>query len=303
MIRSLDEIIAEAKKKETYRIAVAAAQDVPVLLAVARAKEENIAEPVLVGDKDEILKISIDLGLDFGDTEIIDIEDKTEACMKAAHLVSEGRADLIMKGFVDTAVIMRAVLDPQNDLLRDRLVSHVAVLQVPAYERLFYITDSAMNIAPDLEQKQDIIINAVEVAHALHNERPNVGILAAVEKVNPKMECTVHAKELTDRCRKGAITGCSVYGPLALDNAVSEEAAKHKGIKSSVAGNADILLAPDIEAGNILNKSMEYFAGGLKASIIVGAKVPVVLTSRASSAQSKLYSIALGVLVASYEGE
>ena len=184
---------------------------------------------------------------------------------------------------------MRAVLDKENNLRKSPVISHVAVMQVPGFDRLFYVTDSAMNIAPTLEQKAAILKNAVEVAHALENEMPRAAVLCAVEKVNPKMPCTLDAKELARQNKQGDIPGCLVDGPLALDNAVSIEAAKHKGVDSPVAGRA----------GNMLNKAMEYFAGADKAGVMMGAKVPIILTSRAASPQSKLYSIALGVLIAS----
>lgn len=219
--------------------------------------------------------------------------------MKAAELVRDKKADVLMKGMVDTGLIMRAVLDKENNLRKSPVISHVAVMQVPGFDRLFYVTDSAMNIAPTLEQKAAILKNAVEVAHALENEMPRAAVLCAVEKVNPKMPCTLDAKELARQNKQGDIPGCLVDGPLALDNAVSIEAAKHKGVDSPVAGRADILLVPDIEAGNMLNKAMEYFAGADKAGVMMGAKVPIILTSRAASPQSKLYSIALGVLIAS----
>ena len=303
MIKTLDQMVEAVKGRKIRKVAIAVAQDDDVLKAVHAAKEENIIIPVLVGDKDEIEKIATANGLDFSDTEMIDIKDKAEACNKAASLIKEGRADLLMKGFVDTSVVMRAVLNPENELLRGGLISHCVVLEVPGLDKLYYVTDAAMNIAPSLDDKEAIINNAVEVAHALHNELPNVAVLAAVEKVNPKMECTLDAQELTARNESGKIKGCTVYGPLALDNAVSLHAAQHKGITHPVAGNADILLAPDIEAANMLNKAMEHFAKAKKAGVIVGAKVPVILTSRATSAQSKMYSIALGALVAGYEGE
>ena len=265
MIKTLDQMVEAVKGQKIKKVAIAVAQDDDVLKAVHAAKEEKIIIPVLVGDKDEIEKIAASDGLDFSDTEIIDIKDKAEACNKAASLIKEGKADLLMKGFVDTSVVMRAVLNPENELLRGGLISHCVVLEVPGFDKLYYVTDAAMNIAPSLDDKEAIINNAVEVAHALQNEKPNVAVLAAVEKVNPKMECTLDAQELTARNEKGQIKGCTVYGPLALDNAVSVHAAQHKGITHPVAGNADILLAPDIEAANMLNKAMEHFAKAKKA--------------------------------------
>jgi len=298
MLRTLDEVVAAAKRPEPCTIAIAAAQDQDVLTAVYAAVRQGLVKPLLVGDKTEILRIAAKAGLPALPADIIDEPDKTAACMRAAALVRDQKADLLMKGFVDTSLIMRAVLSSENQLRKSALISHVVVMEVPGFDRLFHVTDSAMNIAPDLEQKSIILENAVEVAHALGNELPKVAVLCAVEKVNPKMPCTLDAQELAERNRRGEITGCQVDGPLALDNAVSAQAAKHKGIDSSVAGNADILLVPDIEAGNMLNKAMEYFGGAKKAGVMMGAKVPIVLTSRATSAESKMYSIALGVLIA-----
>jgi len=298
MLRTLEEVLTAAKETETCTIAVAAAQDRDVLTAVYAAVKEGLIIPILVGDKEEIEAIAKEANLPVLPEHIIDEPDKAAACMKAAQLASDRKADLLMKGFVDTSIVMKAVLSPEMNLKKTAQISHTVVMEVPGFDRLFYVTDSAMNIAPTLEQKAAIIENAVEIAHALQNELPKVAALCAVESVNPKMPCTLDAKELTEQNRLGKIKGCVVDGPLALDNAVSPEAALHKGIDSPVAGYADILLVPDIEAGNLLNKAMEYFAGAKKAGIMMGAKVPIVLTSRATSAQSKMYSIALGVLVA-----
>ncbi|MCR4443527.1 MAG: phosphate butyryltransferase [Peptococcaceae bacterium] len=298
MIKTFADMIKAVKQKEPKTIAVAAAQDKGVLSAVDSACRQGIIKAILVGDKSETERIAKVIGLDLAKFEIIDIRDKEEACLKAVELVHNGQAALPMKGFVDTEMILKAVLDKKVGLKTGRLLSHVGVLSVPGYERLFIISDSAMTIAPTLSEKVDIINNAVAVARALGIEVPKVAVICAVEKVNPKMPATIDAEILTQMNERGEITGCLVKGPLALDNAVSPEAAEHKGIRHPVAGRADVLITPDIEAGNILNKSMEYFGYAEKAGIIMGAKVPIILTSRASSDQSKLNSIALGVLVA-----
>jgi len=194
---------------------------------------------------------------------------------------------------------MKAVLDKEVGLRTDSVISHVAVFDIEGYDRLFLVTDAAMNLAPSLEEKAKLINNAVQVANALDNKEPKVGVVCAVEKVNPKMEATLHAAELVKMNEEGTIKGCMVGGPFALDNAISVEAAEHKGIHHPVAGRADILLTPDIEAGNVLYKSMAFFAKSKNAGIIMGAKAPIVLTSRADSHEAKLNSIALGVLIAS----
>lgn len=299
MLRTLEEVLAAAKRTGVCTMAVAVAQDEDVLAAVYKAVEAGIVKPILVGDKAEILKIAGKAGIPVTEESILDETDKAEACQKAALLIKEGKADLVMKGFVDTSVVMKAILNKENDLKKSSQISHVLALEVAGFDRLFYVTDSAMNIAPTLEQKVAILENAVEVAHALGNAEPKVAALCAVEKVNQKMPCTLDAAELKERNQRGEITGCVVDGPLALDNAVSVHAAEHKGISGPVAGHADILLVPDIEAGNMLNKAMEYFGHAKKAGVMMGAKIPIVLTSRASSAESKMYSIAMGVLVAS----
>ena len=291
--------MVSAKQLPPLRLAVAVAQDKAVMTAVYAAAEQGIVKPLLIGDREEIMRMGRECGLPVREQEVVDAPDKEHACMKAAEMVRDQRADLLMKGLVDTSLIMRAVLNHENNLKKSALISHVAVMEVPGVDRLLYVTDSAMNIAPTLDQKAAILENAVEVAHALGNPLPKAAILCAVETVNPKMPCTAEARALSLQNRDGRFKGCVVDGPLALDNAVSEEAARHKGIHSPVAGCADILLVPDIEAGNLLNKSLEYFSHAKKAGVMMGAKIPVVLTSRATSSQSKLYSIALGVLIAS----
>ena len=298
MIRTMQELLEEAKKGEPGRLAVAAAQDSYVLDAVMQAKDLGIAEPILVGDKAAIEEVLAELGRADADVRIVDEPDKAEACQAAARLVRDGEADFIMKGLVDTSVIMRAILNKENELRTGATISDVLALEIDGYDRLFIVTDPAMSIAPTLEQKVDLINNAVMVAHALGNECPKVAALAAVEKVNEKMPCTVEAAKLAEMNRAGEIEGCIVDGPLQFDNVVSEEAAKHKGIESPVAGAADVLLVPDIEAGNMLVKAAEFFGHAKKAGVIVGAKAPIALTSRASSAESKLYTIAIARLIA-----
>jgi len=298
MIKAFDEIVKYAQEKGPKTLAVAVAQDAEVLNAVNSAKDLGIAEAILVGDKEEIEKAAASCGVDVAKFTIIDEKDKAEACKKAVSLISEGKADIVMKGLVDTAIILKAVLAEEAGLRTGNVLSHVAVFEVNGYDRLFIVTDAAMNIAPDLEQKKQIIENAVKVAHAMGNMEPKVAVLAAVEKVNPKMQATLDADALVEMNKKGEIKDCLIGGPFALDNAVSVEAAKHKGIDHPVAGHADILMVPQIEAGNMLYKSMVFFAKAQNAGIIVGAKVPIVLTSRADSDIAKLNSIAIGVLMA-----
>lgn len=295
-MRNFDEILELARKKGPKTIAVACAEDKEVLLAVEAARKENIATAILVGDQEKIQAIGKDLSIDLKNYEVINEPDITKASYKAVELVSSGKASLLMKGLVDTSIILKAVLDKEIGLRTGKPLSHVAVFKLQDYNRLFFVTDAAMTLAPDLEGKKHILENAVSVAHALELKEPKVAVLCAKEKVNEKMVCTVEAHELEEMNKRGEITGCVVGGPFALDNAVSEEAARHKGMDHPVAGKADILLVPDIESGNILYKSMVFFAKGDNAGIIVGAKKPIVLTSRADSDIAKLNSIALGVL-------
>ena len=297
MIHSFQELV-DSVKNANRRIAVAVAQDAEVLIAVRKAADLGIVKPVLVGEEAAIKSIAAEINVSLDGMEIIDEADKIEACRKAVKLVHDGDADVVMKGIVDTSVILKAVLDKDIGLRESPVLSHVALFGVDGFDRLLYITDAAMCIAPDVEQKAHIIGNAVKVAHALGNENPIVTCLCAVEKVNPKMQATLDAAELVERNKRGEISGCTVCGPLALDNAVSVEAAKHKGITDPNAGKADILLVPYIEAGNIFYKSLTYMAKAQNAGMIVGAKAPVVVTSRADSDETKLNSIALAIAVA-----
>lgn len=299
MISTFGDIIEFARRRGPKTIAVAVAQDSEVLAAVKDAGEMGIAKAILVGDGDEILKVAGEIKIDVSGFEIIDEKDKARAAAKAVELVSSGKADMVMKGLVDTSIILKAVLDERIGLRTGKVLSHVAVFEVPGYDRLFLVSDAAMNIAPDLSQKVQIIENAVQVAKSLEYEEPKVAVVCAVEKVNPKMQATLDAQDLVKMNQEGRIKDCLVGGPFALDNAVSIEAAKHKGIDHPVAGRADILFVPYIEVGNVLYKSMVYFAKAKSAGIVVGAKAPIILTSRADTHEAKLNSIALGVLMAS----
>lgn len=301
MIRDFETMLRELKKAGPRTIAVGAAEDADVLLSVENARRLGIARAILTGDKTGIEAIAAKNGIDLGNYEIINAPDPADACLTAVDLVRRGEAALPMKGFTDTSVMLKAVLHKEKGLRGNGLISHVGVLKVAGFNRLFFVSDSAMTIAPDAEAKAGIIRNAVQVAHSFGLDEPKVALLCAVEKVNGKMPATLDAEELTRMNERGEITGCLVKGPLQLDNAVSAEAARHKGIRHPVAGQADILIAPDIEAGNILNKSMEYFARAEKAGVIMGARTPIILTSRASSDRAKLNSIALGLLVAGRE--
>ena len=299
MIKNFDELLEVAVKKGPKSISVACAQDDDVLKAIKIAYDKGIVNGYLVGDEDEIRKIASEIDLDLKGFEIINILDMAEASLKAVELVSTGKADLVMKGLVDTSIILKAVLNKEVGLRTGNALSHVAIFDVPTYHKILLVTDAAMNIAPDLQTKKQIIENTLFVTRALEIDMPNVGVIAAKEKVTESMIATVDAGELVKMNKEGLITGCKVGGPFALDNAVSKEAAEIKGIKDPMAGDVDVLLCPTIEAGNVLYKALNFLASAKSAGIIVGAKAPIVLTSRADSDDSKLNSIALGVLMAS----
>lgn len=293
MIRKLSELVTIAKDKSTQRLAVAAAGDEAVLSAVKNASTSNIVKPILVGDKKQIEAIAKSIDFDLSKIDIYDVADPAKAAQKAVSLVNQGEADVLMKGHVSTGPLLKAVLDKENGLRKGGTLSHVAFIESPYYHKLLGVTDAAMNIAPELSEKADIIRNAVDGFHRLGIEKPKVAVIGAVEVVNPKMSATTDAAILSTMNRRGQIKGCEVDGPYAIDNAVSKEAAKHKGIHNPVAGDADIIMLPDINAGNVAYKTLNFLGGGLSAAVIMGAAVPIVLTSRADSEESKLMSIAL----------
>lgn len=298
MIKSFEEAILKAQGQNTKKVAVAVAQDKPVLEAIRDAKAKDIADAVLVGDKEEITSIALSIGMDINDFEIVDEPNIKKAALKAVELVSTGKADMVMKGLVDTATFLRSVLNKEIGLRTGRLMSHVAVFQVENIDRLLFLSDAAFNMYPDLKAKVDIINNSVKVAHAVGIEIPKVAPICAVEVVNPDMPATVDASILSKMNDRGQIKGCIIDGPLALDNALSEEAAKHKGVSGPVAGRADIFIMPNIESGNIMYKTLTYAGKSKSGGILVGTAAPVVLTSRADSHETKMNSIALAALVA-----
>jgi phosphate butyryltransferase len=284
-MKKLGEIVAAVSDYPVKRVAVAAAGDATVIDAVARAAEAEVAEAVLVGDEGAIWPLAEEAGLPLADDAVVHEPVPERAALRAAELVRSGRADVLMKGYLHTDDFLRAVLDKEVGLRTGLRMSHVFVAEMPAYDRLILVTDPAMNIAPDLEAKAEIILNAVHLAHVLGIEEPRVACLAAVELLNPAMEATVDATCLAKMWERGQFQPrCIVDGPFGFDNAVSPAAAKHKKIAGPVAGQANILLVPCIEAGNIVVKSFVYAAGARVAGGVVGAAAPVVLTSRADSA-------------------
>ncbi|MGM0846098.1 MAG: phosphate butyryltransferase [Bacillota bacterium] len=298
----LDNLIEQATQLKDATVAVAAAEDKEVLEAVSMAVERGMAKFLLFGDSEKINEILKSVSPKLAENPAISVlhaDNSKEAAESAVKAVRNNEATALMKGNIATAVILKAVLNKEFGLRTGNALSHVAVFEIPGYERLTVLTDAGMNIAPDLDQKVQIINNSVAVATGIGIKNPKVAPLAAVEVVNPSMQATVDAAVLTQMNRRGQIKGCVVDGPLALDNAVSLEAAEHKGIRSEAAGKADILLVPNIETGNALYKSLIYFARAKVGAVIAGAKAPIVLTSRADSAESKLYSLALAICSAS----
>ena len=283
-------------------LAVACAADEEVISAVTQAVSEHYVSAILVGDEALIKDFSSKHHFSLEDIRIINEKDPVLACELAVKLVFNHEADLLMKGLVDTGVLLRAVLNKEWGLRTDHLLSHVTVFTVPSVDKLFLMSDGAMNIAPDVNAKKQIIENCIPVTSALGIQHPNVAVICAVEKINPKMQATLDAEELSALQKAGAILGCEVDGPFAFDGAVSIEAAHHKGMSNPNAGKADVLLMPNIEAGNILYKAITYFAKGSAACVISGAAAPIVLTSRSDSDETKFNSILLAILMAQHKG-
>jgi phosphate acetyltransferase len=274
---------------------VAPTTDVALGGAMAAA-EAGLIEPILVGGERAIRGLAASRSVDLGQVRIVDAADDADAARKAVALCREGVAKGLMKGSLHTDVLMHAVLDADHGLRTTRRVSHVFVIDAPAYPRPLLVTDAAINIYPTLDDKVDIAKNAIELAHALGIARPNVAILSAVETVTSKIVSTIDAAALCKMADREQITGAVLDGPLAFDTAVSAEAAKIKGLASPVAGAADVLLVPDLESGNVLAKQLEYLGGAEMAGVVLGVRAPIVLTSRSDSARARLASCAVAVL-------
>lgn len=294
MIKNLDELIRLSKLKDKKTLAVAVAEDSIVLKAVIESVEQGIINAVLVGNKEKIIQICKDENLNYSNIRILDIKDAKKAAEESIGLILSGEAHFLMKGMIATSELLKAVLNKAFNMKKGEVLSHVMVYEIPTYHKLLFITDGGMIMNPNINDKIQIINNAIEVTRAFGIGNPKIAPLCAVETVNTSMQATIDAAVLTAMNKRGQIKNCIIDGPLALDNAVSKEAAFHKGISSEVAGDSDVLLVPNIESGNFLGKSLTYFAKAESAGIIVGAICPIVLVSRTDSAQSKIYSIALG---------
>lgn len=299
MNRTFDDLISKVTEIPMKKVAVAVAQDSAVLEAVKAAKERKIADAILVGDENKIKEIAADMKIDVSDFEIIHVEDMLEAARTAVKLVHDGKADMYMKGLIDTKNFLKSVLDKEVGLRTGRPLSHVCVFDVQGIDHLLFLTDVAFIPYPTLEDKVNIINNTLEITKACGIPNPKIAPLAAVEVVNPKMPVTVEAAELTKMNQEGKITGCIVDGPLSLDLAIDPEAAKHKGATDRpIQGDADILLFPDIHAGNLVYKALVHTAVVKNGNILTGTKAPVILTSRSDTFDTKVNSIALGSVVA-----
>ena len=298
MSKSFEELISKANQKTLKKVSVSNAQDEPVLQAVKAAKEQNIATAILVGDEAKIREIAASIDMDLTDFEIINEPDTEAAALKAVELVHNGKADILLKGLLETKTFLKSVLNKEVGLRTGKMLSHVCVFEIEGINRLLFFTDVAFNTYPTLADKVNIINNAVEVAHACGIECPKVAPLCAVETVNPKMQPTVDADNLTKMYEGGDFKGCQIYGPLSMDLAIDPEAAVHKGVTNPVAGHADILLFPNIDAGNITYKILVRTAKVKIGNVLVGTSAPVVLTSRSDDFQTNLNSIALATVIA-----
>lgn len=295
MIKSFDELEKNALMSTPKKVVLAMAEESDALAAVSAAASRGIIVPVLVGNRKAIDKAASDAGADISSFEIIETDGEKACAEKAVELIKSGKGDCLMKGKTSTATIMKAVLDKENGLRGSGVLSHAAILNPPGYHKLLIATDSALNIAPELKEKISITENALAVARKLGIETPKVAVIGAVEKVNPAMPATIDAAALSKMADRGQIKNCIIDGPFALDNAVSKKSCEIKGIRSEVGGDADILLFPDIEASNIFYKSIAYLTDYPMAGLIIGADVPIILTSRSDSDRIKYLSILAGV--------
>ncbi len=303
MFRNFEELVKSARAEGPVPIAIAAAQDADVIEAMKRAQEIGLANGIYVGDPRKILSLAEVAGLKISDAQVIAEPDDALAARKAIALVRDGRTALLMKGKTKTSDLIRAVLDKNEGLRSGRLLSQVIVFQVPGNDRLMLMSDAAINITPNAEQKANICRNAIEVAHAIGIEVPNIALLCALEFVNQDMPATVDAAAVTLMNRRGQLSGAYVEGPIALDVPLSKFAAERKKIESPLVEHTDVFIAPNIEAGNILYRSVLYFANGTSGGVVIGAKVPLVLLSRAEPPETKIHSIAIAILVARAQAE
>lgn len=296
-MRKLEELVTQAQQGPPVRVAVAAAAHDLVLQSVQQAVQQGLIVPVLVGREDDVRTVAAAIGWGLDGVRIVPTPTNKAAAAAAVDLVRQGQADILMKGYLHTDEMLRAVLDHEKGLRTDRLLSHVFVLEVPTYHKLLLITDAAINISPQIAEKAAITQNAVDLARSLGVDVPKVAALSSIETVNPNIPSTVHAACLSKMAERRQIKGAVVDGPLAFDNAISAEAALEKGIASPVSGDVDVMVVPDLDSGNILSKNLEYLGKARLAGIVVGATVPIVLTSRSDPPGARVYSLALAALL------
>jgi phosphate butyryltransferase len=296
-MKSFQEIRSAAAAGGPRRLAAAGAADPDLLVSLARARELKLVEPVAVGDEGEVRSAAAAVGVDLGGWELVHEPRAAEMPLRAAELVRDGKAGFLIKGNTSTSAFMKAVLDERRGLRGDGLMSHVFVTESRRLGRLLLVTDGGINIAPSVEEKAQIVRNALPLARALGIDSPRVAVLAAVEKVNPKMPETADAAELVEMNRRGEIAGCRLAGPYAVDIAVDLDAATKKGVVGPVAGRADVILVPSVLVGNTFCKGITYFAGEPCGGYVCGARAPVVFLSRADDAETRINSMALGVLM------
>jgi phosphate acetyltransferase len=293
-----EQLLERCRSLEAVPTAVAHPCEETALAGAMEAGEQGLITPILVGPAAKILEIAGKKGIDLGKTEVVDAQHSHAAAARAVELVRQGKAELLMKGSLHTDELLGAVVARETGLRTGRRITHVFIMDVPTYHKVLIVTDAAINIAPTLEDKVDICQNAVDLAVSLGLDKPKVAILAAVETVSSKMPSTLDAAALCKMSERGQITRAIVDGPLAFDNAISKEAARIKGIRSEVAGDPDILLVPDLEAGNILAKLLSFLANADSAGLVLGARVPIILTSRADSVRARIASCAVAMLAA-----
>lgn len=297
-ITTFAQLMEEAREVGPKTVAIAAAHEQEILLAAEDAEKRGLADCILVGDRTAIGEIAEQASIHIGRMMVIHEPEPKQAARKVMELVRLGHAQIAMKGKIETGDFLRAALDREVGLRVGRLLTHVGIFEIPGFDRLIFISDAGVVVAPTMEQKIEIVQNAIYVAQRLGVEQPKVAILAATEMVNPKIPTTLDAANLSKMADRGQIEGGLIDGPLALDNAISPESAQIKGIKSGVAGRADILIPPDVEAANVLAKAITYFAKGNMAGVVVGGKSPLIVASRSDPHETKLVSMALGVLLA-----
>ncbi|NLJ59222.1 MAG: bifunctional enoyl-CoA hydratase/phosphate acetyltransferase [Tissierellia bacterium] len=294
MLKNFQELIDNVRKNESKkRVAIAAAQDEHTLEAVFKAYSDQLVEPVLIGDRNKIIEIINKLNIEFNIDDIVDAENDLQSAEKAVEMIRENKADFIMKGKLQTADLMKAVVHKEKGLRTGNVISHLAILELPSYHKLLAITDGGMMLYPTLDEKKQILENAVDIYRAMGYQCPKVAVLAAVETVNPKMPEAVDGDALKKMNQSGEIKDCIVEGPISVDLTFNKESAKVKGYDSPVTGDADILLVPNLATGNIVSKALLELANGIMAGLVVGAKVPIVLTSRGARTEEKYLSLVL----------